>query len=111
MFCVCAPSLTRLWNESKLPLFSPILFAKDNTSQMQLMIKVVSDFCNACGLEVNHNKSRVMCSENMSRRVKHDISNLCSLKFSSSLCNYLGFTLIHGTKLKISNLNLVLDGI
>lgn len=68
-----------------------LLFAKASTSQMQLMIKVVSDFCNASGLKVNLDKSRVLCSKNTSRREKHNISNLCSLKFASSLGNYLGF--------------------
>jgi hypothetical protein len=149
MFCVRAPSLTLLWNGSKLPPFLPpedlgkeilclltsfcsawkicpvlylrrlliwlgnqfiyrekglwsricfffaddvLLFAKASTSHMQLMIKVVSDFCNAwSGLKVSLDKSRVLCSKNTSRRERHNISYLCSLKFASSLGNYLGF--------------------
>jgi hypothetical protein len=42
---------------------------------------------------VNFDKSRVMCSNNVSRKVRHDLSQISNIKFASNLGKYLGFPL------------------
>ena len=52
------------------------IFARANTGQICLIIEVLSSFCNASGLRVNFDKSRVMCSSNVRRGQKSELSQL-----------------------------------
>jgi len=74
------------------------------------MTNMPTDFCNASGLKVNIDKSRVICSRNMLRRIKHDISQLSPIKFASSPGKYLGFALIQG-RVKRPDFNFIIDRI
>ena len=51
-----------------------------------------------------------MCSNNVSRRVRHDLSQISNIKFASNLGKYLGFPLIQG-KVKKSDLNFMMESI
>src|ERR1044072_7513866 len=41
-----------------------LLFCQANKNQMQLISNTLSDFCNASGVKVNLDKSRMFCSKN-----------------------------------------------
>ncbi|KAI9397372.1 hypothetical protein POPTR_003G016275v4 [Populus trichocarpa] len=53
---------------------------------------------------------RVICSRNVLRRIKHDISELSPMKFASSLGKYLRFPLIQG-RVKRPDFNFIIDRI
>ena len=74
------------------------------------MTNMLTDFCNASGLKVNTDKSRMICSKNVLRRIKHDISQLSHIKFASSLGKYLRFPLIQG-RVKRPDFNFIIDRI
>jgi len=74
------------------------------------MTNMLTDFCNASRLKVNIDKSRVIYSRNVLRRIKHDISELSPIKFASSLGKYLRFPLIQGI-LNRPDFNFIIDRI
>jgi hypothetical protein len=87
-----------------------LLFTKATKAQMRMLVSVLIAFCSASGLKVNFDKSRVMCSNNVSRRVKHDLSQISNIKFASNLGMYPGFRLIHGRVKKV-DLNFIMESI
>jgi hypothetical protein len=60
---------------------------------MRSLVDVLTSFCNALGLRVNFDKSRVMTLRNVSRHLKNTLAQLSLVKFMSDLEQYLGFPL------------------
>ena len=56
---------------------------------------MLNNFCEASGLKVNVEKSRVMCSKNVSRRHRDNFMAISSLRFTSTLGKYLSFPLVN----------------
>ena len=72
------------------------LFCKARNSQVWLVLEALNSFCATSGLKVNLEKSRTMCSKNLSSRRKDNMTNISSICFTSDLGKYLGFPLIQG---------------
>jgi hypothetical protein len=70
-----------------------LFFIKANKTQICSLIDVLTSFCNALGLIVNFDKSRVMTLRNVSRHLKNTLAQLSLMKFTSDLEPYLGFPL------------------
>jgi hypothetical protein len=70
-----------------------LLFIKANKTQIRSLIDVLTSFCNALGLIVNFDKSRVMTLRNVSRHLKNTLAQLSLMKFTSDLERYLSFPL------------------
>ena len=59
-------------------------------------METIQEFCNVSGLKMNLEKSRAMCSSNISRRKRESLSNSTSIRMTSNLGKYLGVPLIVG---------------
>jgi hypothetical protein len=73
-----------------------LLFIKANKTQICSLIDVLTSFCNALGLIVNFDKSRVMTLRNVSRHLKNTLAQLSLMKFTSDLEPYLVFLCFKG---------------
>ena len=85
------------------PRFSHLLFADDvmlfckaSSSQVKMVLSTLNDFCMASGMKVNFDKSRVLCSKNVSRTRRDNFTNISSIRFTTNLGKYLGVPLRHG---------------
>ena len=58
-----------------------------------MVLQALKDFCKAFGLKVNLEKSRVMCSKNISSRRWENFTSISSIRFANDLGKYLGFPL------------------
>lgn len=56
----------------------------------------LNDFCMSSGLKVNFDKSKAMCSSQVPRQRRRDLSNITCIPFVHRLGNYLGFPLVNG---------------
>ncbi|KAJ6672462.1 hypothetical protein OIU85_013770 [Salix viminalis] len=61
-----------------------LLFARANAGQMRFIIDTLSSSCNASGSKVNLDKFNVMCSSNVSRGLKSELSQLSAVIFQQS---------------------------
>lgn len=109
------------WNPVKISREGPVishlffaddilLFTKASHSQVQLVTKVMEDFCNSSGLKVNLEKSRAMCSPRIPRTRKNQLASSSPIQFIGNLGRYLGFRLKHG-RMKKDDLNFILEKI
>ncbi|XP_020999589.1 uncharacterized protein LOC110281570 [Arachis duranensis] len=73
-----------------------ILFCKAKKSQVLHVLDTMAAFCRASGMKVNFNKSRAICSMNVSRQRKDLFTGISSIRFANSLGKYLGVPLKHG---------------
>ena len=73
-----------------------LLFCKAKNSQVHLVLDTLDDFCKASGLRVNFDKSRALCSKNVSRRRRDNFTNISSIRFTTDLGKYLGVPLVQG---------------
>lgn len=58
-----------------------VLFCKARNSQVKMVLDTLNDFCAAFGFKVNVSKSRAMCSSNVSRRRRDNLTNISSIRF------------------------------
>lgn len=73
-----------------------MLFCRANTSQINLAMDTVNNFCEASGLKVSIHKSKGMYSLGLTKQRKSHLANISPIKFVSNLGSYLGFPLIQG---------------
>ena len=66
-------------------------FVKAKASHVQLVSKVLEDFCLASRLKANLDKSRFIASKNISRAKIAKFSGITSMTHTTSLGKYLGF--------------------
>ncbi|XP_057755722.1 uncharacterized protein LOC130974897 [Arachis stenosperma] len=85
-----------------------ILFCKAKKSQVLHVLDTMATFCRASGMKVNFDKSRVICSMNVSRQRKDLFTGISSIRFANSLGKYLGVPLKHGRVTK-TDFNDVVD--
>ncbi|KAL4328990.1 hypothetical protein AHAS_Ahas13G0255300 [Arachis hypogaea] len=85
-----------------------ILFCKAKKSQVLHVLDILATFCRASGMKVNFDKSRAICSMNVSRQRKDLFTGISSIRFANSLGKYLGVPLKHGRVIK-ADFNDVVD--
>nr|XP_025639110.1 uncharacterized protein LOC112734118 [Arachis hypogaea] len=97
------------------PIISHLLFANDlilfykaKKSQVLHVLDTMATFCRASGMKVNFEKSRAICSINVSRQHKDLFTGISSIRFANSLGKYLGVPLKHGRVTK-ADFNDVVD--
>lgn len=73
-----------------------MLFCRASSSQVNLVMETLNNFCEGSGLKVNLEKSKAMCSPMISRTRRDELSNLSAIDFVNDLGSYLGFPLIRG---------------
>ncbi|XP_072064261.1 uncharacterized protein [Arachis hypogaea] len=73
-----------------------IFFCKAKKSQVLHVLDTIATFCRAFGIKVNFDKSRAICSMNVSRQHKDLFTGISSIRFANSLGKYLGVPLKHG---------------
>ena len=73
---------------------------RQNSSQVCLVNKVLNQFCQACSLKVNFEKSRFMALPNVPQIKCQNFANIATIQQPSSIGKYLGFPLINGRMTK-----------
>ncbi|KAF1893070.1 hypothetical protein Lal_00015265 [Lupinus albus] len=102
-----ALSIQQKWLSSKLsrggPSLSHILFADDVLlfyktlkARVRLNTKTMDKLCKSSSLKVNVDKSKYMCSRNVSTRRWNSFVNICSMRAVCNLGIYLGIPLFQG---------------
>lgn len=61
-----------------------------------MVLSTLHDFCKASEMKVNFEKSRVLCSKNVSRARRDNFTNISSVQFTTDLGKYVGVPLSHG---------------
>ncbi|XP_015947872.1 uncharacterized protein LOC107472861 [Arachis duranensis] len=72
-----------------------LLFCKAKKSQVQNIVHTLELFCKASGMKVNIEKSKAICSRNISNRMKEMLYGVSHIPFTSDLGKYLGVNLNH----------------
>nr|XP_029146996.1 uncharacterized protein LOC114924945 [Arachis hypogaea] len=72
-----------------------LLFCKAKKNQVQNVVHTLELFCKASGMKVNIEKSKAICSRNISNRRKEMLSGVSHIPFTSDLGKYLGVNLNH----------------
>ncbi|XP_029143947.1 uncharacterized protein [Arachis hypogaea] len=72
-----------------------LLFCKAKKSQVQNVVHTLELFCKASGMKVNIEKSKTICSRNISNRRKEMLSSVSHIPFTSDLGKYLRVNLNH----------------
>lgn len=65
-------------------------------TQVQLVRDALHDFCEASGLKINLNKSKVVCFSKDPRVKRGELAAISSIRFIKNLGTDLGFLLIQG---------------
>ncbi|GLT57157.1 hypothetical protein SLA2020_301450 [Shorea laevis] len=108
-----------LWKGCKAgrrgPILSHLFFADDlifvgEASQQNCMFfsSIMQDFCMRSGLMINHEKSKVLFSENVHTQTRDTLCSLFGFPQTSSLGKYLGVP-ITAKRLKQADCNFILD--
>lgn len=61
-----------------------------------MLLKTMDVFCAASRLHVNFEKSRALCSKNVSRQRREILTFVSTVRFTTNLGKYLGVPLIQG---------------
>ncbi|PNY01940.1 ribonuclease H [Trifolium pratense] len=79
------------------PIISHLMFADDlllfgqaTHNTMNSVMNTLTKFCQMSGQQVNHTKTSIFYSKNVSRPIRDDLNALSSFTEASSLGNYLG---------------------
>ena len=72
-----------------------MLFAKANAKNSEAILEVLNSFSSLAGQKVNHGKSRIFFSTNVTRRRKSSICRWMGITATNNLGKYLGFPIIH----------------
>ncbi|XP_072077874.1 uncharacterized protein [Arachis hypogaea] len=72
-----------------------LLFCKAKKNQVQNVVHTLELFCKASGMKVNIEKSKAICSRNISNRRKEMLFGVSHIPFTSDLGKYLGVNLNH----------------
>lgn len=72
-----------------------MLFAKANAKNCEAIIEVLDTFCKLAGQKLNLAKSRVLFSQNVSRRCKRSICRKLGINATQNLGRYLGLPLTY----------------
>lgn len=73
-----------------------LLFCQASKVQIQMVTNTLQDFCDASGMKVNLDKSRMFCSTNVDQRRQHELSAISGISRTSNLGKYLGLPLLKG---------------
>lgn len=96
----------RRWDKIKAsrngPCFSHIFFTNDLTlfakaydKNCEAIMEVLDNFYSLVGQKLNHGKSRIYFSPNVTRRCKRNICKEMGINAINNLDRYLGFPIIH----------------
>lgn len=72
-----------------------MLFVKANAKNCEVILEVLNNFCNLAGQKVNHGKSKIFFSLNVTRRRKRSVCRRLGINAINNLGKYLGFPIIH----------------
>ena len=61
-----------------------------------MVLNTLEDFCRASSLQVNFDKSRALCSKNVSQHRRENFTSISSIRFTMNLDKYLSNPLIQG---------------
>ncbi|CAL5362434.1 unnamed protein product [Camellia sinensis] len=73
-----------------------ILFATADQSNCEVIMGVISEFCDISGHKVNYLKSKLFVSPNLSRNSASSLSSQCGIPLTQNLGKYLGSPMLHG---------------
>src|ERR1044072_2651484 len=73
-----------------------ILFFQGNKTQINLVESTLGYFCQASGMKINLEKSRMFCSSNMDQNVQQELSSILGIARASNLGKYLGLPILKG---------------
>lgn len=63
---------------------------------MRVVATVLKDFCEASGMRVNLDKSRMFCSKTIAHSIQEELSSILGIQRASNLGKYLGIPLLKG---------------
>ena len=63
---------------------------------MELIEKTLHEFCEASGMKINLDRSRMFCSKNIPQNIQQDLSNILGIKRAANLGKYLGILMTRG---------------
>ncbi|XP_057760108.1 uncharacterized protein LOC130980443 [Arachis stenosperma] len=87
-----------------------LLFCKAEKQQVQTVMVALENFCRASGMKFNVEKSKALCSRNVSATRKEIFTGVSSIRFVQNLGKYLGVNLNH-SRVTRATFNDVLDKI
>lgn len=73
-----------------------LLFCQANKAQMRVVADTLKDFCEASGMRVNLDKSRMCCSKTVASPIQDELSTILGISRAANLGKYLGIPLIKG---------------
>ncbi|OMO83955.1 reverse transcriptase [Corchorus olitorius] len=71
-----------------------VLFGEASFTQLDLMMKVLNDFCEASGEKVSLAKSKLLVSSDISHPIAMALSNHCGIALTEDFGKYLGVTVV-----------------
>uniref|UniRef100_A0A2N9G9A9 Reverse transcriptase domain-containing protein n=1 Tax=Fagus sylvatica TaxID=28930 RepID=A0A2N9G9A9_FAGSY len=74
-----------------------MLFAKANSSEVQILDNCMVTYCEWSGQSINRNKSGLICSKLVSRDKKREIKSILAMKKVQANAHYLGSPLFHSS--------------
>lgn len=87
-----------------------LLFSEATPTQVELAMRILNEFCNSSGLNINLNKSKVFFSSMVSRQTQRLIITRLGIMSTLSLGKYLGMPMVHG-KATVSIFSFIIDKI
>jgi hypothetical protein len=69
-------------------------FGEATENQMKCVMEILNQFCTISGQEASHEKTSILFSKNVHRRVKNKLVHLSTFRETDSLGKYLGVALI-----------------
>lgn len=73
-----------------------LLFCQASRDQLHIVSETLKDFCEASGMRVNLDKSRMCCSKTVAHATQESFSSIMGFRRASNLGKYLGIPLIKG---------------
>jgi hypothetical protein len=71
-----------------------LLFAEANSTQMNVVLKILGQFCQLSGQQVSHEKTSIMFSKNVCSQLREELVLLSGFNETPSLGKYLGVPLV-----------------
>ncbi|XP_045810455.1 uncharacterized protein LOC123904892 [Trifolium pratense] len=128
LFVICMDKLSHLitqgvqegeWKPMRAgkngPFISHLMFADDlllfveaTSTQMNVVLRILGQFCQLSGQQVSHEKTSIMFSKNVGHQVREELLLLSGFNVTPSLGKYLGVPLV-GRAPRRSDYNYLLD--